>query len=179
MKKHTTAETMDRIKFTTNPGFKNLMNDLMLDDKKPFNTDQKIMALSWKQPFANLMLHGKIETRTWSTNYRGWVLICASKMPYDSHLLLNIMTKDNFLAMEDLFKQNGYPVLHKVAMAIGCLVDSRPMQPEDSEKCFVRYYKDLYCHVYENVQPIKPFAWKGTQGWKELNLEQKQLIHIL
>ena len=43
---------------------------------------EPIKALSWKQPYASLMLKGKIETRSWPTNYRGLVLICASKAPY-------------------------------------------------------------------------------------------------
>ena len=29
-----------------------------------------IRSLVWKEPFASLMLQGKIETRTWSTKYR-------------------------------------------------------------------------------------------------------------
>lgn len=41
-----------------------------------------IRALSTKQPYASLMLHGKVETRTWDSKYLGWVLICASKQAY-------------------------------------------------------------------------------------------------
>lgn len=38
-------------------------------------------ALSLKQPYANLIAQGKktIETRKWSTKYRGDIVICASK----------------------------------------------------------------------------------------------------
>lgn len=38
-------------------------------------------ALSVKQPWANLIIHGgkNIENRTWRTNYRGWFLVHASK----------------------------------------------------------------------------------------------------
>jgi len=40
-----------------------------------------IKALSLKQPYANWIAEGKktIETRSWSTRYRGDVLICASQ----------------------------------------------------------------------------------------------------
>jgi hypothetical protein len=40
-------------------------------------------ALSLKQPWANLIRDGckTIETRTWSTSFRGELLLCASKMP--------------------------------------------------------------------------------------------------
>lgn len=27
----------------------------------------------------------------------------------------------------------------------------------------------LYCHFYENVQPIEPIPFKGQQGWKKLD----------
>jgi ASCH domain. len=38
-------------------------------------------AISLKEPWASLMLEGKktIETRVWKTNYRGKLLLCASK----------------------------------------------------------------------------------------------------
>ena len=40
-------------------------------------------AVSVKQPWASLIAEGNktIETRTWPTNYRGDLLICASKKP--------------------------------------------------------------------------------------------------
>lgn len=47
-----------------------------------YGEDTTVRALNWKQPFASLMLHGKVETRVWDSKYTGWVLICASKQPY-------------------------------------------------------------------------------------------------
>lgn len=40
-------------------------------------------ALSIKEPYASLIMSGKktIETRKWTTNYRGDILLCASKNP--------------------------------------------------------------------------------------------------
>lgn len=139
------------------------------------------MALSWKQPYASLMLHGKIETRRWSTAYRGWVLICASKTPYSTDQVFNI-TGDIPLLSTVLKFRPGYCIKDMVlgkAIAIGRLVDCRPMQPEDAEKAFVEYYSDLFCHVYEDVQSIMPIPWKGTQGWKEVSMEVKEQISLL
>lgn len=51
---------------------------------------EEIRALSWKEPYASLMLHGKIETRPWSTKYRGLVLVCASQKPYTEAELMGI-----------------------------------------------------------------------------------------
>jgi len=64
------------------------------------------------------------------------------------------------------------------AIAIGRLVNCRPMNPEDEDKCFVQYHPDLYCHIYENVKAIKPFPWKGMQGWTILTSEQIRQIQF-
>lgn len=134
-------------------------------------TKEPIRALNWKQPFASLMLFGKIETRTWETKYRGLVLICASKIPYSEGQIQNIsgevLTQSALVA---LLKAGHIEPLAK-AMAVGRLVDCRPMRKEDEAKCFVQYYPDLWCHVYEDVKAIKPFDWKGAQKWKKVDQE--------
>lgn len=157
---------------------KELMNSLPFNEmmeSKVWTPDQKLMALSWKQPYAELMLHGKIETRTWNTNYRGWVLICASQKGYHTEQLRNISggyqlnRMGQYLAIEN-------PGYESKAIAIGYLSDCRQMKPEDEDKCFVQYYPDLFCHIYESVQAIEPFPWKGSQGWKEVAPEIKNQI---
>lgn len=127
--------------------------------------NEKILALSWKQPFAELMLHGKIETRTWNTNYRGLVLICASKQGYSNQQIKNIAGESQYQRILSLL--GLYPTQNVgCAIAIGKLIDCRPMQLKDEDRCFVQYRPDLFCHVYEDVRVIEPFKWKGTQGWK-------------
>lgn len=152
---------------------------------KPYTPDQKLMALSWKQPYADLMLHGKIETRTWNTNYRGWVLICSSKQAYKYQSLLNICGGiyayldriikhfSDFDAIMENRLRSGQ------AIAIGKLVDSRPMTYDDQQKAFVHYHDDLYCHIYEDVRPIEPFDWKGSQGFREVTEAEKAKIVFL
>lgn len=125
-------------------------------------------ALTWKEPFASLMLHGKIETRTWNTNYRGLVLICAGKRYYSYSEIQNISGGFKTIKIRDLFYDNKLKQQCGMAIAIGTLVDSRPMKPEDEDRCFVQYHPDLYCHVYTDVFAIEPFAWKGSQGWKNV-----------
>lgn len=128
----------------------------------------KLLALSWKEPFASLMLHGKIETRTWPTKYRGLVLICASKVSYSAGSILEISGSD-YTRIENICGYKWEMCTPGYAIAIGRLVDCRPMQPKDEAKCFVKYYKDLFCHIYEDVQPITPIAWKGKQGWTNVS----------
>lgn len=142
----------------------------------------KVLALSWKQPYGSLMLHGKIETRTWKTNYRGLVLICCSNSGYSFETILNIsgeqqLRRMNYFLAQDLRNKAGLRMAH--AIAIARLVDCRPMKPEDENKTFVKYYPDLFCHVYEDVTPIEPFPWKGKQGWSTVSDEVKGKIILL
>ena len=147
-----------------------------------FTVDQKVLALSWKQPFAELMLYGKIETRTWSTKYRGWVMICASKKGYDFNQVNAISGDKQFVRITKVLGSNNDHWLNNyragIAIAIGYLSDCRKMLPEDEARCFVKHSPNLFCHIYEQVLPIMPFSWKGTQGWKELTTEQKLLITL-
>lgn len=142
------------------------------------------MALSWKQPYAELMLHDKIETRSWSTKYRGLVLICASKIPYNHDQVYNISGETQSKRVYECIGKID-PILYLKqnrsgqAIAIAELVDCRPMTKDDEDKCFVEYREGLYCHVYKNVREIEPFDWKGTQGWRELTWEMKQDIKLI
>ncbi len=140
-----------------------------------------IRALTWKQPFAELMLHGKIETRTRRTNVRGWVLICAGKIPYTEGDLINISGEAG--AQRILVKLNTEGIKERKGQAIGIgwLADCRRMTPSDEAKTFVKFKIEQvrYCWVFENVQPIEPFEWSGSQGWTILTDEQKDKIKVL
>lgn len=167
---------------------------------RPFHYDiaPEVRALSWKEPYASLMLFGKIETRVWPTPYRGLVLICTSAAGYSPEQFEKISGRKQVsriaerVSIEDFEKS---PLGH--AIAIAELVDCRQMTPLDEDACFVQYRepwvewitnpitekqrrveKRLWCHVYANVRRIEPFAWKGAQRWKQLSAEQKQRIVI-
>lgn len=160
--------------------------------------NEKVMALSWKQPYADMMICGKIETRLWPTNYRGLVLICAGLKWY-SMAEVDEITGDSFLfKMVNFSKRNkdyqcSFPLGY--AIGIGRLVNCYPMREDDEKYTLVKYKapwmetmargkhrqfkmveRQRWCHVYEDVVPIKPFEWKGSQGWKTLTDEQKLLI---
>lgn len=139
----------------------------------------KLLALSWKEPFASLMLYGKIETRVWPTKYRGLVLICSTKTDYSQQTIIDITGKQFGRAM-DILQQNkiNWNETKGKAIAIGRLVDCRKMLPGDEEKCFVKYYHNLFCHIYEDVQPIKPIIWKGKQGWTSVSQDFIRSIEL-
>lgn len=133
-------------------------------------------ALSWREPFASLMMCGKIETRTWKTNYRGWVLICASQKKHTEGTIISISGEIQSQRILSLINRGKLKENPGFAIAIGELVDCRPMCKSDEETCFVKYNPELWCHVYRHVREIVPFKWKGQLGFK--NLSQTDLNRI-
>jgi len=115
-----------------------------------------------------LMLYGKIETRKWKTDIRGPVLICCSQKPYSLYTIEKISGDYQFHRIVDTLGAKDPSDWEDVcgkAIAIGNLVDCRPMTPEDEDACFVKYQPGLWCHIYKDIKPIKPFPFKGKQGW--------------
>lgn len=136
---------------------------------------EPIRYLGWKQPFASLMLHGKIETRVWDAKYRGWGLITASKGGYNHSQLYTISGQHQMMRMNKFISSNHLP--YGQAIAIGYLYDSKRMadEPGDAwsvgkieDKCFVKYNGHLWMHKYRDVQQIEPFDFNGAQGWRKL-----------
>ncbi len=136
-------------------------------------------ALSFKQPYAWLMLHGKIETRPWDTQYRGQVLICASARAFSWDQVEDISGEWQFGRILKLMQDHNTtrPLQPDgVAIAVGELVDTHPMYPHDEDQAFVQLDTRLYSHIYANVRPIQPFPFKGAQRWK--NLDQSTIDQI-
>lgn len=137
-------------------------------------------SLSWKQPYADLMFHGKIETRTWATKYRGMVLIVASKVPYNAKQVLAIAGKQQYERIFMMFHPRNATrlpdSLYGHAIGIGELYACRPMHREDEDSTFVQYHPGLWCHVYRNVRRIDPFVQKGTMGWRGLTADQEKMV---
>ncbi len=141
--------------------------------------NSEVRALSWKQPFATLMAHGKVETRLWDTKYRGIVLMCCSKKSYRQYEVLSITGDKQFERIGNTINlSRQYSVTEGKAILIGRLAHTQRMQPVDEDRCFVKYNDKLFCHIYTDVTHIMPFEWKGSQGWRILSTEQKQLIKI-
>jgi len=139
-------------------------------------------ALSWKQPYGNLMFCGKIETRTWPTKYRGPVLICASKVCYTWGEVRKISGDVQYDRMyKPLLGDGVWPndAHEGKAIGVGNLIDCRPMTQADEDLCFVAYRPELFCHIYENVRRIQSIPWRGSQGWREVPQEIiDQIIYL-
>jgi hypothetical protein len=144
----------------------------------------RILALSWKEPYASMMLHGKIETRVWKTNYRGLVLICAGKVPYQPEQIRHISGTFRMINILSLFNETSFFLSRSkyksgYAIAIGRLIDCRPMTKEDENGCFVKYRPELWCHVYQDVSVIEPIPFKGGQKWRKVSQDIINQIKII
>jgi len=104
-------------------------------------------ALSVKQPWANLIAQGRktIETRTWSTSYRGELLIVSSRKP-------NIAPAGCAVALVDI---------------VGC----RPMTAEDELAACCELYPGALAWCLENIRPVKPVAVRGRLGQYRVEVE--------
>ena len=107
-----------------------------------------IKAISIKQPWANMIREGEktVETRAWSTLYRGPLLICSSKRP------------------------NLPEMLSGFALAICDLVDCRLMVGADEEAACCQLYPGAYAFVLANVRTTPPFALRGQMRLFDVTL---------
>lgn len=144
--------------------------------------DVEVRALSIKQPYATLMLPPvcKIETRTWYTRYRGWVLICASQQYTPLWTQIDVSGRTQLDRMDSLLPgmEPGMRARCGSAIGIGQLVDCRPMTPADEDACYVQWKEGLWCHVFRDVYPITPFGYSGHLGYKPLDDYWKKKIVI-
>jgi len=108
-----------------------------------------MMALSIKQPWANLIASGKktIETRLWDTEYRGPLLIVSSKTPSIAPA--------------------------GCALAVAELIDCRPMTKRDEAAAHCEIYPKAFAWVLTNIRPITPFPVKGRLGLYEVDFPPK------
>jgi len=109
-------------------------------------------AISIKQPWANLIVHGKknIETRVWATSYRGRILLVSSKSP-------NI-------------EPAGY------ALAVADLVDCRPMEKFDEDAAQCSVYAGAFSWILRNIQAIEPVSVKGRLGLYDISLDKLSIV---
>ncbi|HEY1173173.1 MAG TPA: ASCH domain-containing protein [Verrucomicrobiae bacterium] len=109
-------------------------------------------AISIKQPWANLIASGEktIETRVWSTSYRGEVLLVSSKIPK--------------------IEPAGF------AVATAELVECRPMTLEDEAAACCAIYPDAISWVFKNVRAIEPFEVKGQLGLYDIEVSPEKLL---
>jgi len=118
-------------------------------------------AISLKQPWASFVAIGKktIEIRTWTTRYRGELLIVSSKTAdknYPGHNLLEVIFK----------------IPYGQALAIAKLTDCRPMKKEDEKAAMISWHPKRYAWILEDIREIEPFPVKGQLGLYEVQYKE-------
>jgi hypothetical protein len=100
----------------------------------PHKHRKAMKALSVRQPWASRIRLGekRIEVRSWPTEYRGPLVICATRRP----------------------RIGGLPV--GVALCVVQLLDCRPMTVNDEPAAGVRLFPGAYAWVLGQVTPIEP-----------------------
>lgn len=114
---------------------------------------KKMKAISLKQPWANMIAEGKktIETRKWSTKYRGDLVICSSRKP----------------------KIEPYGC----AICIVELYDEGPMKKEHEKAACIEVYKGARSWFLRNLRKIDPFfPVQGQLGIYNLEIPDGVLI---
>lgn len=140
-------------------------------------------ALSVKQPYAALLATGQktLEVRSMRTNYRGPVVICASKKLHVNYDYYNVYKGVCYLLSGDKgFAYDIYfDLLHYSgqAIAVADLVDVRLMRPDDESLAGCEYACGFYVWVFENPRLIEPQYITGRLGIFELIIEPKFLEH--
>ena len=116
-------------------------------------------ALSLKQPWAELVASGRktVETRRWTTKYRGPLLIVASKN-VDSRGLARFPKLESW--------QRG------VAVATVALIDIRRMRIDDEEAACCGWYNGAFAWVLSGAERIGPFPVRGSLGLYEVEMPE-------
>lgn len=116
-------------------------------------------ALSVRQPWASLIASGRktIELRSWSTNYRGPVLI---------------------LAGSGTWRGTEHPIGPRgVSLCVVDLVDVRTVTPMDAEAaCIVPPEGFGFAWELRNPRPVEMVSVKGKLGLYRLDSELEKLI---
>ncbi len=142
----------------------------------------KIKALSLWQPWASLVaLRVKqYETRSWKTNYRGPLLICAAKGGLCTGVLTNLIEGDPVIqeALAPLLPPEGHRIgadylwgmVWGAAVAVVDLTDciktelfKRGHPVFEREWRFGDFGPDRFAWKLENIRRIEPFTVKGRQ----------------
>ena len=101
-------------------------------------------ALSMTPPYGQLIAEGRktIETRMWTTAYRGPILFVCAKRPATA--------------------QSG------LALCVADVVDIRPMTEADEGAACCSIYPRAQAWILRNIRKVKPFPVRGQLGLFEV-----------
>lgn len=148
-------------------------------------------ALSIKQPWASLIVHGikDIENRTWKTNFRGRIYVHASKINFKDFDVLMSLPDRQRKVFNDFIKTNkfnsaiGCTIIGEVDI-IDCVINHESSWAEktevlshDEEFGYPNYGKPIYNWVLANpVLYEKPIPAKGKLSFWEPDAQTKDSL---
>ena len=117
-------------------------------------------ALSVKQPWASWIATGDktIETRTWSTDYRGPLLIVASQ-GVDGRLERRALDSNDAALLERI-----RTAPRGMALCVVNLLDCRPMTADDEAAAGCAWRLDLWAWCFQGLWPLAPYRVRGRLG---------------
>ena len=106
-------------------------------------------ALSVKQPWAGYIASGMkpIETRSWQTNYRGYLLICSSLKP------------DKKVGLHRYYKPICFPKGQTICIVK--VVDCVPMVGKHEEAAMCEVYYPAWAWMLEDIQKVRQIPMTG------------------
>jgi len=144
-------------------------------------------ALSLWQPWAWLLAHGhdhptgkRVENRPWSTDFRGWFLIHASKSPglTKTGRMTNALWKEMIAADQVILsarlsakhapppaKDLNFGGIIGVAKLEACIDDIRDAFLEVETFVEPVWFAGPYGFVIGAARPLPFVPWRGRQGW--------------
>lgn len=131
-------------------------------------------AISLWEPWATLMALGlkHVETRSWSTNYRGPLLICAAKRKMDADGIFVLDRVHEYHRTCRIPEVNFFPHYGQAV----CIVDLTrcdeivPFEPNALEHFLGDYTPGRFAWTTDNLRKITPFAVRGSQGFFEVEV---------
>jgi hypothetical protein len=125
----------------------------------------KIKAIVVKNPDAALIRAGRktVETRTWSTNYRGALLIVAAK----TDNLERMARYGRSAPEEDFFRGR--------AVAIVYLANCTAMNEVHESAAYVSSRPGLYAWTLTDTMKIRPFVVRGRLGFFDVEVPEEAL----
>ena len=137
-----------------------------------------VRAICLWQPYASLVAAGlkTIETRLWSTGYRGQVVVCGTKAPAPKAMYEDALRRVRERGLgAGPFAWGVVPA--GTALAVVTLTDCRPMTPDDEGQALVAHVtpegKVRTAWVLGGERTaLTPFPVKGRQGWFRLPASQ-------
>lgn len=126
-------------------------------------------AISIQQPFAALIANEqkKLETRTWKTDYRGPLLICAGQR---THQLFDFYDfRSGVLGLQNYSAKNRFEIdkqllsIHGKALCVVDLVGVKKFEKSNAmqDDACCDWYPGSFAWELENVRMVEPVDVKG------------------